>query len=133
MLADLGASGVPCALVTMSWRSLAGAVIDALPEGSFAAVITGDEVEHGKPHPEPYWAACRGLGVEAGDCIALEDSPTGVRSAVAAGVPTIAIPFVIPVPEIAGAVQIGTLAGLTPDNLARLGQQARVSMGTESA
>jgi hypothetical protein len=40
---------------------------------------------------------------------------------------------VIPVPEIAGAVQIGTLAGLTPDNLARLGQQARVSMGTESA
>mgnify|MGYP003735416411 CR=1 FL=1 len=133
LLADLGASGVPCALVTMSWRSLAGAVIDALPEGSFAAVITGDEVEHGKPHPEPYWAACRGLGVEAGDCIALEDSPTGVRSAVAAGVPTIAIPFVIPVPEIAGAVQIGTLAGLTPDNLARLGQQARVSMGTESA
>ena len=96
-------------------------------------MITGDEVEHGKPHPEPYWAACRGLGVEAGDCIALEDSPTGVRSAVAAGVPTIAIPFVIPVPEIAGAVQIGTLAGLTPDDLARLGQQARVSMGTESA
>ena len=83
---------MPNALVTMSWRSLATAVVEALPEGTFAAVVTGDEVEHGKPHPEPYHAAARMLGVEARDCIAIEDSPTGVRSAVAAGVPTIAVP-----------------------------------------
>lgn len=112
LLADLAAHGVPSALVTMSWRSFADAVLDALPKGTFAAVVTGDEVEHGKPHPEPYWAAARALGVDPVDCVAIEDSPTGVRSAVAAGVPTLAVPHVVAVPEIPGAVHLTTLAGL---------------------
>jgi HAD superfamily hydrolase (TIGR01509 family) len=117
LLTALRAAGVPNALVTMSWRSLADSVVTALPEGTFAAVITGDEVEHGKPHPEPYLAAARALGVEVVDCIAIEDSPTGVRSAVAAGVPTLAVPHVVPVPLIAGAVQVPSLRGLTPPDL----------------
>jgi len=120
LLSALREAGVPNALVTMSWRSLADSVLAALPEGTFAAVITGDEVEHGKPHPEPYLAAARALGVEVGDCIAIEDSPTGVRSAVAAGVPTLAVPHVVPVPIIAGAVQAPSLRGLTPADLRRL-------------
>ena len=65
LLDALRAEGVPSALVTMSWRSLADAVVSALPEGTFAVVVTGDEVAHGKPHPEPYRAAARALGVEA--------------------------------------------------------------------
>ena len=117
LLAALVEAGVPNALVTVSWRSLAVAVVDALPEGTFAALVTGDEVEHGKPHPEPYHAAARLLGVEARDCIAIEDSPTGVRSAVAAGVPTIAVPHVVPVPITRGAVQLPSLRGLTPHDL----------------
>jgi HAD superfamily hydrolase (TIGR01509 family) len=120
LLAELGRAGVPSALVTMSWRSLADAVVGSLPEGSFATVITGDEVEHGKPHPEPYLAAARLLGVPAARCVAIEDSPTGVRSAVAAGVPTVAVPHIVPVPEIAGAVHVGSLLGLTPASLAEL-------------
>ncbi|NNM44925.1 HAD family phosphatase [Knoellia sp. DB2414S] len=120
LLSSLQEAGVPSALVTMSWRSLADAVVDALPTGTFAAVITGDEVEHGKPHPEPYFAAARALGVEAADCVAIEDSPTGVRSAVAAGVPTIAVPHVVPVPVTAGAVQVPSLRGLTPTDLGAL-------------
>ena len=87
----------------MPWSS-------ALPEGAFAAVVTGDEVAHGKPHPEPYRAAARLLGVAPEDCVAIEDSPTGVRSAVAAGVPTLAVPHVVPVPETAGAVHVDGLA-----------------------
>ncbi|KRF29905.1 HAD family phosphatase [Phycicoccus sp. Soil802] len=120
LLTALREAGVPNALVTMSWRSLADSVLAALPEGTFAAVITGDEVEHGKPHPEPYLAAARALGVEVTDCVAIEDSPTGVRSAVAAGVPTLAVPHVVPVPIIAGAVQAPSLRGLTPADLHRL-------------
>ncbi|MEO7069305.1 MAG: HAD family phosphatase [Nostocoides sp.] len=120
LLASLAEAGVPCALVTMSWRSLADAVVGSLPEGTFAAVVTGDEVSHGKPHPEPYAAASRALGVAVADCVAIEDSPTGVRSGVAAGVPTIAVPHLVPVPEMAGAVQIPTLAGLTAYDLGRL-------------
>ncbi len=117
LLASLRAAGVPCALVTMSWRSLAAAVLEALPEDSFAALVTGDEVEHGKPHPEPYLAAARLLGVEVGDCVALEDSPTGVRSAVDAGVPTLAVPHVVPVPLIRGAVQVPSLRGVGAEDL----------------
>ncbi|WP_344189451.1 HAD family hydrolase [Pedococcus aerophilus] len=120
LLEALGAAGVPNALVTMSWRSLADSVVSSLPEGTFAAVITGDEVEHGKPHPEPYLAAARALGVEVADCVAIEDSPTGVRSAVAAGVPTIAVPHVVPVPVTVGAVQVPSLRGITPTDLVSL-------------
>ncbi|HXR68696.1 MAG TPA: HAD family hydrolase [Dermatophilaceae bacterium] len=120
LLESLVAQGVPCALVTMSWESLATAVVSNLPRGSFAAVVTGDVVHHGKPHPEPYLAAARLLGVDLGACIAIEDSPPGVASAVAAGIPTIAVPHHVAVPETIGAVQISTLAGLSPQDLLSL-------------
>ncbi len=124
LLADLAEAGVPSALVTMSWRVLADAVVGALPEGTFVAVVTGDEVEHGKPHPEPYLAAARLLGVDPARCVAIEDSPTGVRSAVAAGVPTLAVPHVVSVPAISGAVHVDGLTGMTPQRLAELGRSA---------
>jgi HAD superfamily hydrolase (TIGR01509 family) len=127
LLSDLKAQGVPSALVTMSWRTLADAVLGALPDGTFDVVVTGDEVSHGKPHPEPYRAAARLLGVSPEDCVAIEDSPTGVRSAVAAGVPTLAVPHVVTVPEMPGAVHLDSLAGLTPSLLAELGRQARAT------
>ncbi len=120
LLSALNEAGVPCALVTMSWRSLAAAVVEALPASSFQAVITGDEVDHGKPHPEPYLAAARVLGVAASDCVAIEDSPTGVRSAVDAGVPTLAVPHVVPVPLVKGSVQAPSLRGLAPEDLLEL-------------
>src|SRR5918997_1005943 len=53
LLAALRAEGIPCVLVTMSWRRLAGAVVDLLPPGTFARVVVGDEVPRGKPHPDP--------------------------------------------------------------------------------
>jgi HAD superfamily hydrolase (TIGR01509 family) len=127
LLTALKAEGVPSALVTMSWRSLADAVLGELSDGTFDVVVTGDEVSHGKPHPEPYRAAARLLGVRAEDCVAIEDSPTGVRSAVAAGVPTLAVPHVVTVPEMAGAVHLDTLAGITPSRLAELGRRARAT------
>lgn len=120
LLADLRRDGVATALVTMSWRSLADAVVAALPAGSFDIVISGDEVERGKPHPEPYAAACAALGVTPEQCIALEDSTTGTRSAVAAGVPTVTVPHVVAVPAIEGAVRTDTLAGLDTRRLAAL-------------
>jgi HAD superfamily hydrolase (TIGR01509 family) len=120
LLKSLVAQGVPCALVTMSWESLATAVVKSLPKGSFSAVITGDAVSHGKPHPEPYLAAARVLGVDLRSCIAIEDSPPGVASAVAAGIPTIAVPHHVSVPETVGAVQISSLEGLEPQDLLRL-------------
>ena len=117
LLAACRAEGVRCAMVTMSWTDLASAVGDATPAGSFELTVTGDRVTHGKPHPEPYETAVGELGVRADESVALEDSPTGARSAVAAGVPTLAIPHHVEVPEIPGAVPVPTLVGLTPFDL----------------
>ncbi len=117
LLAALQRDGVPCALVTMSWRRFAEAVVEALPDGSFVAVITGDEVTHGKPHPEPYLRAAQVLGVLPGRCVAIEDSPTGVRSAVAAGCHVIAVPNVLDVPAGEGFRRVASLTKLKPHTL----------------
>lgn len=120
LLAELGDRGVPCALVTMSWTALAEVLVSQLPEGSFATVVTGEQVAHGKPHPEPYLEAARRLGVDPAACVALEDSPTGAASATAAGVPTLVVPHVVEVAEMPGAVRVGSLAGLHAEDLLRL-------------
>lgn len=120
LLLALHAAGVPNALVTMSWRPLTDLVVRLVPQGCFEIVVSGDAVEHGKPHPEPYLTAAGLLGVDVADCVAIEDSPAGVRSAVAAGVPTLAVPHVVSVPPLAGAVQLPTLCGVVPHDLLSL-------------
>ena len=91
LLAALNVRGVPCALVTMSWQHPTDEVVRQLPPGSFQAVITGDMVMNGKPHPEPYRRAAEELGVDPLSCVAIEDSPTGVASAEAAGCVVVAV------------------------------------------
>ena len=61
----------------------------------FEVIVTGDMVRHGKPDPEIYKMACDGLGVPPKECIAIEDSPNGIRSAYAAGMNPIMIPDLI--------------------------------------
>jgi HAD superfamily hydrolase (TIGR01509 family) len=59
----------------------------------FDVVLSAHEVAEPKPSPEPYLEACRRLGVEPGpDVVALEDSPTGVAAARAAGLTVIGVP-----------------------------------------
>jgi HAD superfamily hydrolase (TIGR01509 family) len=99
LLAHLRAAGVPCALVTMSYERFVAPVLAALPEGSFAAVVTGDGVTVGKPHPEPYLTAAALLGVEPSSCVAIEDSNTGAKSAEAAGCAVLVVPNHVPVLE----------------------------------
>jgi HAD superfamily hydrolase (TIGR01509 family) len=113
LLADLHAQGVPCALVTMSWRRFAEAVVQALPRDSFQTIVTGDDVIEGKPHPEPYLTAALRLNVSPARCVAIEDSPTGVRSAVAAGCMTIGIPHVVDIPADLGHHHLASLDGMT--------------------
>jgi HAD superfamily hydrolase (TIGR01509 family) len=117
LLSSLKAAGVPCALVTMSYRVLADAVISQLPSDTFAAVITGDSVSKGKPHPEPYLAAAAELGVDAGECVVIEDSPNGVNSGLAAGMRVLGVPNTVDIEARPGLVVIESLAGLTPQEL----------------
>jgi HAD superfamily hydrolase (TIGR01509 family) len=125
LLAELRAAEIPCAMVTMSWRRLADAIVGELPRGSFAVTIVGDEVRRGKPHPEPYLAAARALSVSPDECVALEDSPTGVRSATAAGCHVIAIPHIVEVPPGPGHRRVDSLTDLHPDNLMVTGPRRR--------
>ena len=125
LLADLARAGVPTALVTMSYRRLADAVLAGLPPYSFGAVVTGDEVREGKPHPEPYLRAAALLGVDPRWCIALEDSPTGVASAEAAGCVTVAVAGVVAVPPAPGRIGLSSLAGLTLGDLERIVAESR--------
>jgi HAD superfamily hydrolase (TIGR01509 family) len=120
LLDGLLAAGVPCALVTMSYRRLAEAVVGALPPDTFAVVVAGDEVTHGKPHPEPYLTAAARLGVEPEACVAIEDSPTGVASAVAAGVPTLAVEHLVTIAPGPRRTIVHTLETWTPEALAKL-------------
>jgi len=112
LLAALNAAGVPCGLVTMSWQRFVAPILEALPPGSFATVVTGDRVELGKPHPEPYLLAAAELGVDPADCLAIEDSNTGAKSAEAAGCTVLVVPNHVPVLEGERRVFRDSLAGL---------------------
>ena len=120
LLGQLRAVGVPCALVTMSWRRLADEVVALLPQGTFDAVIVGDEVTMGKPHPEPYLNAAGALGVVATRCVAIEDSPTGLRSAEAAGCASVAVPNLVPIAALPGRTVLTSLVGVTAQWLGTL-------------
>ena len=117
LLAALKLRGVPCALVTMSWKRLVDVVVELLPPQSFQTVITGDMVMNGKPHPEPYRRAAEELGLDPVTCVAIEDSPTGLASAEAAGCVVVAVSNLLPIPEAPHRVVLSTLQGVTPEVL----------------
>jgi HAD superfamily hydrolase (TIGR01509 family) len=120
LLAELNAAGVPCALVTMSYARFVAPVLEALPAGSFAAVVTGDAVSAGKPHPEPYLTAAAILGVDPRACLAIEDSDTGATSAAAAGCTVLVVPNHVSVPAGERRFFRDTLVGLDASALCDL-------------
>jgi HAD superfamily hydrolase (TIGR01509 family) len=119
LLVDLRANDVPLALVTMSYLRFVEPVLHALPTDTFTEVITGDAVSQGKPDPEPYLKAALGLGVHAASCLAIEDSNTGARSAVAAGCTVLVVPHHVPVLEGERRIFRSTLVGLDTASLPR--------------
>jgi beta-phosphoglucomutase-like phosphatase (HAD superfamily) len=62
----------------------------------FDAVVTRDDVAQPKPHPDLFLEAARRLAVAPEDCLAIEDSHTGVRAALAAGMMTVMVPDLVP-------------------------------------
>ena len=109
LLDELRAAGIPCAIVTMSYRSQAQVGADGAPAGTFAHLVTGDEVGNGKPHPEPYLVGADLFGVRPEDCVAVEDSGPGITSALASGARTLGIPAEVPVPRRPGLSRAASL------------------------
>jgi HAD superfamily hydrolase (TIGR01509 family) len=109
LVAEVAAAGLLYALVTSSQRAFAEAVLDATGM-RFPVTVCGEDVTATKPDPEPYLLAVKLLGVDAGRCVALEDSPNGVASATAAGCRVVAVPSLMPIPPAPGRVVVASLA-----------------------
>ncbi len=124
-LAALRTAGLPNALVTNTKRSITELCLRTLGLDTFDASVCGDEVERGKPAPDPYLRAARLLGVDPGDCVAVEDSPTGSAAALAAGCQVLVVPCEIEVPYRPGLNFRESLVGLTVDDLHRVHAAAR--------
>jgi len=84
--------GLRLALVTNAPRANADHVLSALGlTPHFNEIVTVDAVPRGKPYPDPYQEALRRFGLTPDQAIAFEDSPTGLRAALAAGVATVGL------------------------------------------
>ncbi|MCF8524083.1 MAG: HAD family phosphatase [Aquiluna sp.] len=117
LLMELKQAGVKTALVTMSLRRMALAVAEAIPFQAFDVVVAGDDVTHGKPHPEPYEKAAALLGFKPSECIAIEDSTTGLRSAEAAGCLPLGIVNLMPLEQTGTRVIRQSLTGMNLEAL----------------
>jgi HAD superfamily hydrolase (TIGR01509 family) len=92
-LAFVKERGLPVAVATSSHRDYTEQSLErAGLAGRFDAVVTGDQIAHGKPAPDIYLEAARQLGVAPSQCVALEDSDAGILAASRAGM----VPLLIP-------------------------------------
>ena len=135
LIADLAAH-MPLAIASGARRREIEAVLRTTDLGRyFDQVVTADEVSQGKPHPEGYTRAFEllrddepALGdLQPSECLVFEDSPKGVRAALAAGMRCIAVTTGTTAEDLAeaGAV-VNTLAGLEVEDVAELAGFARV-------
>jgi HAD superfamily hydrolase (TIGR01509 family) len=120
LLRELKKRGVKTALVTMSMKRMAESVANQIPFKAFDVIVAGDMVTNGKPHPEPYLMAAELLGVSPKDCVAFEDSHTGLTSAEAAGTKAVGVTNIVPLPELPGRIIWPTLAGVRLRDLKKL-------------
>jgi HAD superfamily hydrolase (TIGR01509 family) len=108
LLAEVAAAGLPRGLVTSSERLVMDAVLSSL-DVTFDVTVCGGDVVMTKPDPAPYLLAAAKLGAEPAECVALEDTPTGVASATAAGCSVVAVPSLVPVEPAPGRLVLSSL------------------------
>jgi HAD superfamily hydrolase (TIGR01509 family) len=113
-------AGIPTALVTSTGRRLVEVALKTLGAENFDVVVCGDEVAKPKPDPEPYRTAAELLGVPISRCVAVEDSPSGTASALAAGAAVLAVPAELELPPTDGVHLRSSLVGVSPAFLADL-------------
>lgn len=88
LIRRIHAQRIPMAVVTSAGAVWAERILDGVLKvrSLIDVVVTSEQVRHGKPSPEGYLAACRALGVVPDQCMAFEDSPSGIRALTTAGV-----------------------------------------------
>jgi HAD superfamily hydrolase (TIGR01509 family) len=106
------AAGLPVGVASNSAREFVEHVLSVagLLDGHFDVVVTANDVEHPKPAPDLYLAACAALGAEPRRSAALEDSATGVAAARAAGMYVVAVPYFPDLPIDGASLTVESLA-----------------------
>jgi HAD superfamily hydrolase (TIGR01509 family) len=120
LLGEVTAARIPAALVTATRRHLVDVALQTIGREHFAAVVCGDEVDAAKPHPRPYLTAAALLGVDIRRCVAIEDSPTGVTSARAAGAVVLAVPSEVDLSHLDDVTHVDSLVEVDVAYLRRL-------------
>jgi len=122
LLDMLAGHGVPCAVASSTHRENIETVLDAIGlRGRFRAVVTGEDVAHGKPHPEVFLAAAARIGRDPCDCVVFEDALVGIEAGRAAGARVIAVATTNPIEALGGAdLAVPSLATVTWETLRKL-------------
>jgi sugar-phosphatase len=94
------------AIVTSGTRDLATHRLQVAGLPVPELMITGSDIVHGKPHPEPYQRGAALLGEAPAQCVAVEDAPSGIRSALDAGMPVLGLPTTYPANELSQATAL---------------------------
>jgi HAD superfamily hydrolase (TIGR01509 family) len=112
LLEAVRAAGLPVGVASNSAREFVERVLSGagLLDGHFDVVVTASDVEHPKPAPDLYLAACAALGAEPERSAALEDSATGVAAALAAGMYVVAVPYFPDLPIDGASLTVESLA-----------------------
>jgi sugar-phosphatase len=114
-----GLDGARWAIVTSCGAPLAKVRIEAAQLPMPAALITGSDVVHGKPDPEPYLLAAEVLAVPPASCLVVEDAPAGIRSGKSAGMRVIGIAFTYSRSELLASGADAVVDRLTEFRMAR--------------
>jgi HAD superfamily hydrolase (TIGR01509 family) len=120
LLAAVRAAGIPTALVTATRRHLVEVALITIGPHNFDAVVAGDDLDETKPHPAPYRTAAELLGADARRCVAVEDSPNGITSALAAGCVVVGVPCEVGLDHLENVHLVDSLADLSVDSLRAL-------------
>jgi len=96
LLLDLRMQGFALGLVTGSPLNEIKRILPVKLLRLFTAVVAGNQVKNGKPHPEPYLRAASLLKLKPGTCLVIENAPFGIISAKRAGMPCIAVSTSLP-------------------------------------
>jgi beta-phosphoglucomutase len=102
---------IPFALVTSSSQSMIKTCLDPELAQCFSVIISRDDVDHYKPHPEPYLNAAAALGVDPRACLAVENAPAGIQSARQAGATCFALTTTLSAHHLNHANQVGGQGG----------------------
>jgi len=100
LLSLLSRTRIRTALVTSSRREVLPPKLWTWLKAFFSPLITGDQVQRSKPHPDPYLKALAELGLQADGALAVENAPAGIASVRAAGLTCVALTTTLPPEEL---------------------------------